>query len=72
MLEADYGVSVNVSLSKRTGEASFWDTHDLWEIFFSLSRCCNVGELTLDEKFRTELESFAHLLKSEHCIPNGI
>lgn len=59
MLEADYGVSANVSLSKRTGEASFRDTHDLPEICFSLS----VVESNLDEKFRTEVESCAHMLK---------
>lgn len=63
MLEADYRVSVNVSLSKRTGEASFWDTHDLWEICFFTFGCCKVEESNLDEKFGTELESCAHMLK---------
>lgn len=38
-LEAPYKVSVNVSSSKRTKEASFCvlEIHDLWDLFFSLS-----------------------------------
>lgn len=41
-------------------EKLVFEIHTTCERFFfsSLSRCCSVGESNLDEKFRTELESF--------------